>query len=88
LVQNNEIGKLADEPSLTMRCVGAVTPMGVEHRLFVENLVMLQPCDFRLDSIVCPFVVTRQSCDTLRFARLDNLFFTCRPRVKPMKDSS
>jgi hypothetical protein len=88
LVQINEIGKLACGPSLTMRCVGAVTPMVIEHQLFVTNLVLLQPCNFRLDSVVSPFVVTRQSCDTLRFARMDGLFLTSRPRVKPMKDSS
>jgi hypothetical protein len=74
LVQINEIGKLACEPSLTMRCVGAVTPIVIEHRLFVANLVLLQPCDFRSDPVVSPSVVTRQSCNTLRFSRMDQFF--------------
>jgi hypothetical protein len=61
LGSKNEIGKLACEPSLTMRCVRAVTPMVIKHRLFVTNLVLLQPCNFRLDTVVSPFMVTRQS---------------------------
>lgn len=70
LVQINEIGKLARAHSLTMRCIGSVTPIVIAHRLFVANLVLLQPCDFRSGPVVSPSVVTRQTCNTLTFTRM------------------
>jgi hypothetical protein len=56
--------------------------------MFVKNLVLLDCCDFSLVSLNGSLGVVRQSCDTLRFARMDDFVFTNRPGVKPTKDSS
>jgi hypothetical protein len=58
--------------------------MAIKHQPNVENLLLFRSCDFELD---CADRI-RQSWDTLRFARMDSLFLTSRPRVKPMKDLS
>ena len=73
---------------MTTRCVRAMKRMAFELQSYVENLVLFGSCDFRPDSSNSLFVVTRQSWDRLRFARMDDLFLTGRPRVKPMKDLS
>jgi hypothetical protein len=74
---------------LTLCCVGAMKPTAISLDVFVENLVLLDCCKFGLVSLNSPIgVLTRQNCDTLRFARLDSLFLTGRLRVKPLKDSS
>ena len=82
--QNNEFDKLACEPCLTTRCVGAMKRMAFELQSCVENLVLFRSCDFRSDCADSPFVVARQTWDRLRFARTDCLFLASRPRVKPM----
>jgi hypothetical protein len=73
--QNNEFDKLACEPCLTTRCVRAMKRMAFELQSYVENLVLFRSCDFRPDSSNSLFVVTRQSWDRLRFARMDLAYF-------------
>ena len=86
--QNNEFDKLACEPCLTTRCVGAITHMAFKLQPCDESLVLFGSCDFRSDCADSAFVGTRQNRDTLRFARMDDLFLTGRPRVKPVKELS
>jgi hypothetical protein len=55
LVQNNEIGKLACGPSLTMRCVGVKMPNAIEQQIFVQNFVLRNFCEFCSNSIAAFF---------------------------------
>jgi hypothetical protein len=82
----NEVDKLACEPCLTTRCVGAMTPIAIEQQLCIWNLVLLKPCDFLVGLTDSSFMVTRQSWGTLRCARLDSLFWNSHLTVRPMKD--
>jgi hypothetical protein len=74
LTQVYELDKLACEPFLTLSCVGAMTPTAISLHVSVENLVLLDCCNFDLVSVNSSLGVIRQSCDILRFARLDGLF--------------
>jgi hypothetical protein len=69
--QNNEFDKLACEPCLPTRCVGSIKHMAFKLRSCVENMVLYRFCYFRSDCADSPFVMTRQSWDRFRFARMD-----------------
>jgi hypothetical protein len=53
------------------QCVRAITSIAVELQKKVIKLVLRNLCSFHLFSSVSSFVVTRQSCDTSRFAQID-----------------
>jgi hypothetical protein len=74
LAQVYELDKLASEPFLTLCCVEAMKLTVISLHVYVTNRILLDCCNFCLVSLNRSSGVIRQSCDTMRFARLDSFF--------------
>jgi hypothetical protein len=71
-----------------MRCVETMTSIAVKQQIFIKKPLLRYIQEFRSDSFASSFIVTHQSCDTLKFTRMDFTFLTSRLSVKPMKNLS
>jgi hypothetical protein len=73
---------------LTLCCAGAVKPTAISLHASVENLVLLDCCEFGLVSLNSSLGGDTSKLRHIEICTIGLLFLTGRPRVKPLKDSS